>query len=104
MTTSSETRDSLIRRVGDRRDSKAWADFVKIYSPMIYRIARQHGLQDSDADDLTQSVLVSVCNAVGNWERDPSRAGFRSWLRRITRNATINAMTRRPQARSPGGS
>lgn len=103
MTTSPGTRDSLLGRVGDWNDRNSWTEFVEIYSPMIYRVARHQGMQHCDADDLTQSVLVSVSQAIGGWQRDPQRGGFRSWLGRVTRNAIINALTRGPKVRASGG-
>ncbi len=53
---SSSTSTSLLGRVKSR-DPDAWERFVKLYSPLVYRWARQVGLQESDASDLAQEVF-----------------------------------------------
>jgi len=98
-----ETRATLLARLEDHRDRDAWNQFTAIYSPAIYRIARQRGLQDADARDLTQGVLMAVAAAIPEFEHR-EEGGFRRWLRRVARNAAINALTRRPLDRAAGGS
>jgi RNA polymerase sigma factor (sigma-70 family) len=80
------TRASLIARLGDAGDRAAWRQFVDLYGTLIYSFARQRGLQDADAADLTQEVLLAVSKTVGRFQYDPSRGTFRGWLYRITRN------------------
>jgi RNA polymerase sigma-70 factor (ECF subfamily) len=100
-----ETRESLILRVRDPEDREAWNEFTAIYRPVVYRMARRRGLQDADAEDLVQRVLMSVSRAIEGWEPDRERAPFRAWLRRITRNAIINAVSRgRPDTGAGGTS
>lgn len=103
MTPSPETSESLLIRVRDRGDVTGWQQFVMIYRPMIYRIARRSGLQDSDAEDLAQRVLLSISRAIVDWEKDPARGSFRSWLSRVARNAIINFVTRGPREMAVGG-
>jgi RNA polymerase sigma-70 factor (ECF subfamily) len=80
------TRPSLLVRVRDATDQAAWQEFVAIYAPIVYGFARKRGLQDSDAGDLTQEVLLSVSAAVGQLDYDPRRGMFRSWLFTVARN------------------
>jgi RNA polymerase sigma-70 factor (ECF subfamily) len=82
---------------------EAWEQFAQIYRPVIYRIARGRGLQDADAQDLAQKVLMSVASSIGDWEKTNPSVRFRHWLRRVTRNSIINALTRRPCDRAAGG-
>src|SRR3954452_21808877 len=87
MTQSDATRPSLLVRIRDARDREAWGQFVEIYAPLVYDLARRRGLQDADAADLTQEVLRSVSSAIGRLDYDPARGTFRGWLFTVTRNA-----------------
>ena len=89
-----ETRASLILRLPDAADAKAWDDFVQIYAPLVYRLARRHGLQPADSDDLVQDVLSAVARSVGAWLARPDRGQFCPWLLRIAKNLAINSLTR----------
>src|SRR5262245_33587255 len=79
------TRASLLVRLRDGDDPKAWTEFLEIYAPVVYRFARNRGLQDADAADIMQDVLRSVSSAVGRLEYDAKRGTFRGWLFTITR-------------------
>lgn len=98
-----ETRQSLLARVG-KTDPEAWREFVEIYQPVIYRTARYMGLQDADAQDVTQQVLLSVAKALHERSHDPRLARFRTWLSTVTRNAALNAIRLRRPDRGTGDS
>ncbi len=95
MNSSTDTDLDLIARVKDSADSPAWAEFLAIYRPVVYRLARKRGLQHSDAEDLAQQVFLSIARAIEGWEATPDRPGFRAWLYKIARNAIHNALSRR---------
>ena len=54
------TRYSLIVKLRDPADAGAWREFVTLYQPLVYRLARRQGLQDADAHDLCQEVFDSA--------------------------------------------
>jgi RNA polymerase sigma-70 factor (ECF subfamily) len=90
-----ETRYSLLVRVGDPADGQAWIEFWQLYQPVVYRLGRQFGLQDADAQDLTQDVMAAVARAIRTWQPDSARGRFRTWLYTVVRNKTIAALRRR---------
>ena len=98
-----DTRDSLLIRVADQRDQGAWEQFARIYRPVVYNVARIRGLQDTDAQDVAQQVLIAVARALPTWERRDETNLFRHWLCRIARNTAINMLTRQPRDRAVGG-
>jgi len=99
-----ETSDSVILRIRDPLDALAWSQFMAIYKPVVYRLARRRGLQHADAEDLCQRVFMSVVKAVENWEVQEDGPRFRNWLNRVARNAILSAITRVKPDRAMGGS
>lgn len=99
-----ETRASLLARVRDPADQAAWHEFVEIYQPIILRLARQKGMQEADADDVVQQVLMAVAKALEQRGHDLNRAKFRTWLGRVAHNAILNALTRGKPDRGAGDS
>ena len=57
----------MILRLPSAEDGDAWQEFVSIYEPFVYRFAIRGGLQDADAKELVQNVMLSVAKAVGRW-------------------------------------
>lgn len=104
MSSSPETRASLLIRLKDHGDHAAWREFVDIYRPVVCRLAVYKGMQHADAEDLAQQVLVSVAGAIGRWESDPERGRFRTWLRRVADNAILNVLARGAPDRGSGNS
>ncbi|MCI0356097.1 MAG: sigma-70 family RNA polymerase sigma factor [Acidobacteria bacterium] len=82
----SATRPSLLRRICDAGDTDAWRTFVDVYGPLIYRHARRKGLQDADAAEVTQEVLLQVSRSIQKFEYRPEQARFRDWLGIVTEN------------------
>jgi len=81
----SSTSPSLLSRVR-AADPTAWERLARLYGPMVYRWARQAGLQPQDAADVVQDVFHSVATNVGKFEHQANGGGFRGWLWTIARN------------------
>jgi RNA polymerase sigma-70 factor (ECF subfamily) len=100
---SPSTQLSLLVRIRDVQDEQAWAEFVDIYAPLVYGLARKHGLQDADAADVAQEVLRAVVKALPGFVFDPQRGSFRGWLFTIAYNELRKlARARRRQAQGTG--
>ncbi|TLD68395.1 sigma-70 family RNA polymerase sigma factor [Phragmitibacter flavus] len=80
-----ETRVTLLHRIADPADQRAWEEFVCLYAPLIFAFASRRGLQHADASDITQEVLSAVTKAIQGFEYDRTKGTFRSWLYTIVR-------------------
>jgi len=74
---------------GQARDD-AWGRFVDRYAPRIFRVLLAMGMSESEADIVTQDVVVRVFEAKQSAPYDPSKGRFRAWLRWIIRNCFID--------------
>src|SRR3954451_12892779 len=80
------TRLSLLVRLENPEDHAAWQQFVELYGRLVYGFARERGLQDADAADLTQEVFLAIAPKAGRWGYDPAQGSFRAWLYGVTRH------------------
>jgi RNA polymerase sigma-70 factor, ECF subfamily len=94
---TSSTSVSLIERLRDGGAGDAWARFVRLYTPMLLRWARRWGLQEADAADLTQEVLLLLVRKLPEFEYD-ARRSFRAWLFTLARNRWCDICRRRVAA------
>jgi RNA polymerase sigma-70 factor (ECF subfamily) len=81
------TRVTLLTRLRqDPSDPAGWDEFVEHYGRHIYRWCRQWNLQDADAEDVTQDILVKLTQKLRAFVYDPSRS-FRGWLKTVAHHA-----------------
>ena len=92
----------LLNRLQQSPESESWNRLVELYAPLIRTWLRKYDVQDSDADDLSQDVLLAVSKDLGKFEHGERPGAFRAWLKAILVNRLRNfwrARDRSPQAR-----
>ena len=83
----SGTHVSLLGRLRrDPTNQAFWAEFVDHYGPKIYAWCHRWGLQEADAQDVTQNVLLKLADKMRTFTYDETRS-FRGWLRTLTHHA-----------------
>ncbi len=81
------TSASLLSRLrAPAPDQPAWAEFVRRYGPLVYRWCGHWGLQEADAQDVTQAVLAKLVVRLRAFAYDPGRS-FRAYLKTVARYA-----------------
>jgi RNA polymerase sigma factor (sigma-70 family) len=83
----SKTRVSLLGRLRrDPTNQAIWSEFVEHYGTKIYTWCRKWSLQEADAQDVTQNVLLKLADKMRTFQYDSSRS-FRAWLKTLTHHA-----------------
>ena len=88
-------------RLADASDDAAWQTFERVYQPAVYRYARSRGLQEADALEVVQDVMVAVHRAMDQWEPSRRAGSFRAWLAEAARRLTLQALRQRDKRGSP---
>ena len=87
---NSATRISLLLRVRDLSDSNSWRDFVECYAPRVFLWCKKFGLQEADAADATQTVLLRLVQSLQSFDYDSGRGSFRGWLKTVTQHVATD--------------
>ena len=83
----SQTSATLLARLRQvPADQAAWRQFTECYGRKIYAWCRQWNLQEADAEDVTQNVLIKLAEKMRTFVYDPDKS-FRAWLKTVARNA-----------------
>src|ERR1700722_19034103 len=93
----------LTRLQQDPSDQTSWDKFVERYGRHIYRWCRQWKLQDADAEDVTQDILMKLTRKLRAFAYNPSRS-FRGWLKTVAHHAWRDFEDSRRLARPTAGS
>lgn len=97
-----ETSLSLLERLRHSPENESWNRLSELYTPLILAWLRRYEVQDSDARDLVQEVLLAVSTDLGKFEHRGQPGAFRGWLKAILVNRLRKfwrARDRRPQPR-----
>jgi RNA polymerase sigma-70 factor (ECF subfamily) len=102
----SQTRLTLLGRLArsGAADQAAWAEFVDHYGRKVYQWCARWGLQEADAEDVTQTVLLKLAARMKDFDYDPARS-FRAWLKTVAHHAWRDFVdARRRAVTGTGGS
>jgi len=97
-----ETSLSLLQRLRSCTENDDWNRLADLYAPLIRAWLRRYDVQDSDANDLVQEVLLAVSTDLGNFQHRGHPGAFRGWLKSILINRLRKfwrSRYRRPQTR-----
>lgn len=94
------TQISLLERIQNQEDTLRWDQFVGIYGPLVLRYCCRRGLQEADARDVVQDVLLQVSNGISEFRYDRERGQFRNWLGTLTHRAMLKHLKKSRRART----
>lgn len=86
---------SLLEQLRSDSDNEAaWRVFVERYGPQVLAWCRVGKLQQSDAEDVTQTVLLKLAGTMKEFEYDPSMS-FQAWLYTVTQRTVTDFFRQR---------
>jgi RNA polymerase sigma factor (sigma-70 family) len=84
----------LLDRLRDPEDTDAWGEFYRRYGRRIRLWCLRWGLQEVDADDLRQQILLKLLHKMKSFVYDPGRS-FLAWLETLSRHTVYDFVRRR---------
>jgi RNA polymerase sigma factor (sigma-70 family) len=79
---TSRTSPTLLLRLKDPADQRAWAEFHERYAPMICGWCRHWFPRE--AEDMAQEVFARLIKCLKDFEYEPGRGRFRGYLKTVT--------------------
>jgi RNA polymerase sigma-70 factor (ECF subfamily) len=92
------THISLLCELDKSGRDESWTEFHTRYRGVIFGWCLHRGLSPHDAEDLTQDVLLKLFQQLPQYNHDPARGQFRSWLKTVVNNV-LTDFWRRQQRR-----
>ena len=86
------TRMTLLGRLADPADQLAWGHFVDRYGKVLRRWCHHWGLQEADAEDVVQNILLEL---LGHIRRYAPTGRFRAWLKTVAKRAWYDHSVKR---------
>jgi RNA polymerase sigma factor (sigma-70 family) len=97
MASASQTSASLLEQARGG-GAVAWAQFIRLYTPLLHAWLGAAGLQTADREDLTQRTLMVLVRQLPAFEHNGRPGAFRAYLRGITVNLLREFWRDRPGA------
>jgi RNA polymerase sigma factor (sigma-70 family) len=80
------TRITLLARLKKTENNEAWLEFEHIYRGFILSLITRMGINQEDAEDISQTVLTKVWQKIEDFEYNQNKGRFHNWLAAMTRN------------------
>jgi RNA polymerase sigma-70 factor (ECF subfamily) len=88
-------KDGDISRGCRQNDPNAWRHLVRIYTPLVYRVAMRMLRNREDAEDASQEVFMRVHRSIHS--HDPTRP-LAPWMSKITYHVCLRRISRRSRS------
>ena len=89
------TRQTLIAKMRKSHNENSWDEFVYFYRDYILMVAKGMGLDHHDAEDLVQAVLLILWKKLPDFEYEPNKCKFRSWMNNVIRKSVLDFFRKR---------
>ncbi|VTR99818.1 sigma-70 family RNA polymerase sigma factor [Tuwongella immobilis] len=80
-----KTPGSLLDRLREQPNPHDWQQFVKLFSPILFRWVRRFGVAENDVEDVLQELFILLFKRLASFVVDPNKS-FHAWLWTVTRN------------------
>lgn len=97
------TRASLLLRIRHKTDLEAWAEFDAIYRPLLMKFGRNRGLNQNDAEEVTQECMALVDRHIKDFDYDPGKGRFKGWLKTCVINQVRKLRRKRKEDLAESG-
>jgi len=81
-----DTRFSLIEKVKSQGDEAAWELFACTYKQYIKAVILKLGVTNAEVHDMEQDILLKLWKKLPNFDYQPNKGRFRTWLYSVIRN------------------
>jgi RNA polymerase sigma-70 factor (ECF subfamily) len=94
------TRESLLGRLKNWNDDESWREFFGIYRKLIFSLAVKAGLSGHESEEVVQETIISVAKTIPDFEYEPERCSFKSWLRHLAQKRIADHFRKRSRERT----
>ena len=85
MNQARNTRQTLLLKIRDQYNDAAWEEFIAFYRPYVYRVIQNlNHIELPDREDIIQEVMLIAWKKLPDFDYQPQKGRFRSWLSVIT--------------------